>query len=178
MDKENKRLALIALLSALFFGILQYTEKIGPSKEVEFSLVLPVISAVFYKISLAFFIIYLIGFGLNTLHSLKWNPLKNTYTLFYDFGIVLLMLIAYLSFGIILLLQWIVTIINKFGITQPEIQPLFNIGLAVWLLVGILITWKPFSDIVKKTYSHIAKNIADYIVSKKTKKKDTPKSFS
>ncbi|MDD5331433.1 MAG: hypothetical protein PHE43_01240 [Candidatus Nanoarchaeia archaeon] len=130
-NDELLRLAIITLLVACMFGVLQYFPE-EKTFDLGIDVVLKVVASTMLLAPFPIFVIYLIILGLNLRYKKKRTFLKSQ-AFFYDFGIALTIFI--IIFTILLAsLIWLLVNFPKF--------PMGIIVGVIWafLIVGIIVT--------------------------------------
>lgn len=170
MDTDIKKVTILGVLLAIFFSILQYyppeykTEVIG----IELSLI--VISKIFLKFGLLFFVLYLLALGFDQIKGLN---LKIRPSLFYDLGFLTLLVIIIYTIFIVLGLR-IVTLLD--GII--ETNNLIFMFLTYFLLISIFVIFlasKWFTHVIKEESVKIKKVINSLFKKKRARKDLNPR---
>lgn len=155
--KDTIRVAIVALLIALNFGILNY---VGDKKfnTINFESILKVSAGVFVGLTLLIFLLYIIALGISK--SYKTSKIKEAHPFLYDLGLALTALIVFM------------TVVVSIGI---KISPYLNnniIFIYFYFGVGVAGGGKIFTKLFEKHLNQIIS-----ITRKKIKLNKTDKRF-
>ncbi len=144
LNEEMLRLAIIALLVAIIFGILQYFPEDKKFEVIEMGVTLKVIAIVMLKTVMPLtFGVYLMFLGLNSRYN-TINKFKKLQEFFYNLGIDLTIFVILFS-SLITLLIW-------FLLKFPQF-PTFIINSIIilfWIISGFIL----FNTIIKSRKEH------------------------
>ncbi len=131
-DKDTIRVAIVALLVALNFGILNY---FGDKKfdDITFGSILKVSASVFVGLALLIFLLYIIMLGISK--SYRKTKIKEVHPFLYDLGLALTALIVFMA------------LVISLGI---KISPYFSNNLIFiysYLAIGVIVGGKIFIKI-------------------------------
>ena len=137
-NNELLRLAILTLLIAAMFGILQYFPKGETFDKIGIGVVLKVIASTMLKATFPIFAMYIILLGLNLRYEKK-REYPKLQSFFYDLGIYFTTFIIILS----ILLYFFVWLLAKF----PNF-PMKLIVIIIWIVVIIcaILIYKPIRE--------------------------------
>ena len=144
MNNELLRLAIITLLIACMFGILQYYPEGKTFDSIEMGVLLKVVASTMLYAPFPIFVIYLILLGLNSRYDKKRVYFK-LQAFFYDLGI-------FLTVFIILLATLFLSLIWIFG-TFPWFPMKLVIGI-IWtfIIVSAIVVFMKIRSYYKKIH--------------------------
>lgn len=134
IEKNILRIAVVTLLFAINFQLLQYYKDIEINS-LSFDFALKLMSNTFIGLALFIFLLYILSLGFENCY--KSNNIKWTSPLLYDFGIFLTGIIIYMTFVIIL------------GIKLSILFANYNILIYIFI-ISILIGIKLFGNFFQK----------------------------
>jgi cation transport ATPase len=145
-DKEDiKRIAIVALLVALNFGILNYFGSTTTFNVIDFSLILSVIAKAFVGSTLLIFLLYIVILGIFYLY--KPIKIKQAHHFLYQFGMALTVLIIFFT----LMMTLGIKMASYFDNNTIIIYLFLGLGFFIGLVLFYKIMkpfWKSFNDII------------------------------
>jgi len=153
-NPTTERLAIIGIMLAVFFGILNYFPQ-NPKFNLGMDLMLYSIANIFFKFTLFFFIMYLTGLAIDRFYKSKYKHTNKISLFFYEFGVLTLFI------GVIWIISYLILIkvLVWLSLNSRTNQIIFILYFAIVAIIGGSYTMKSIHPYYEDLVSFIKKKI-------------------